>query len=134
MRLLSPGDLDRLPLNTFLLGKASDYNGEIGRVARIVKPNDPSRYTEARLTPARRLVYVCWSRGSACKVLQNSHPSRWRIVSAPDSPGYAHLEAFKILCDTRRAMAGRPVETSDTLVQRALEEMRRAGSWPENEA
>ncbi len=119
---LNRPDYDRVPLDTFLVASVT---GTLGRapslLARVVKPNNPRAYQSDKLTPEKRLLYVCWARGEACKRLLPATSNTFRHVVYPSDPEHHMIEMFKIACDTRRAWSkDGAVETKPTLLYQAL--------------
>lgn len=114
-------DLDRLPLNTFLVRAMMSTEGRVLQaVFRLVWPRDPSQYRRETLTPNKRLLYGFWTGGMAVKRLADAQAETWRHIVLPTDPGFDLIDGFKIQCDTRRSVAGRPVRTSPTLLYKAL--------------
>lgn len=122
--LLRGQHIDMLPIGTFLVeGEpgGDDLNPPY-RVCRVVKPNIESNYDRGKLTPNGRLLYICWRDGAALKLLANIPGVRLTVrdIIQPGEPAFDTLDAFKIGCDTARAMANRPCLFPPTLLYRAI--------------
>lgn len=116
--------LDLLPVGTFLIEAEPGTDGYPRDVSRIVKPNEPLNYSPAFLTMGNRLLYMFWTGGNAIKRLHRMpRPPKetcCRYIIQPGDPGFHLMDAFKVLCDSRRAMSGGPVPTKSTLMLRAV--------------
>lgn len=122
-----PREIDALPIDTFMIESELGTVGYPSTVARIVQPNDPSKYDTNTLTPDKRLLYKFWQNGQAVKMLslltRNGAASGglvFRYIIMPGMPGYAELEGFKTLCDIKRAWAKGRVAVDTTLLCRAV--------------
>lgn len=126
---LNAPDFDRVPLLTFLVETMMGTDGLVPeRAMRIVKPNDPSGYPPAKLTPDKRLLYVFWAGARlvngriepprATRMLRDAKRGSFRHVVMPGEDGYELLDAFKIACDIRKA--GADHRMSPELLYRAL--------------
>lgn len=122
-----PRELDALPLDTFLIEAELGTGGYPSSVARIVRPNDPSKYDANSLTPEKRLLYKFWQNDRAVKMLmlltRNGAASGgliFRYIVMPGMAGFAELEGFKTLCDIKRAWAKGKVAVDTTLLCRAV--------------
>lgn len=114
-------DMDRLPIDTFLVQTQEGTGGRVPvLVGRIVKPNDPTKYRAKELTPAQRLVYVCWREGRAVRSLAEARQMICRHIILPSDPRHELVAAFKIACDARRALNAKPVPHKPDLLLRAL--------------
>lgn len=105
---LNRPDFDRVPIDTFLIETAMGTQGRVfERVMRVVKPNDPRAYRAAKLTPEKRLLYVCWADGHAVRRLADVSPMLCRHVILPCDPRHAMVATFKFACDHVHAGHGR---------------------------
>lgn len=125
-----PRELDALPIDTFLIEAEIGTGGYPLLVARIVKPNDPSKkeYRGGYLTPEKRLLYVCWQNGRAVHSLkkltmQGSSTLAacvYRYIIMPGMAGFEELEGFKTLCEIKRRWSPTPPVVDTTLLCRAV--------------
>ena len=110
-----------MPIDTFLVTSEAGTEGRIPTsLIRVVKPNNPLAYSWRKRTPEGRLLYTCWLRGEACKILADARANVYRHVIYPSDPEHHVIEMFKVACDTRRTWSRKPVPTKPTLLYRAL--------------
>lgn len=122
--VLGKADIDKLPIGTFLIESEVATRVDPHKVMRVVRPNEPKNYRAGLRTPGDRLVYICWASGRALKQLYSftgTGDMRLAFIVQPGEPGYDILDAFKILCDTKRACAEKPPEVKSTLLIRAIQ-------------
>lgn len=114
-------EYDRLPLDTFLISTVMGTEGKVPEsVLRIVKPNVPKNYPPSYRTRGDRLLYCCWSNGYALRKLIEPQQDTYRHIVLPDDPRHDMIAAFKLACDSARAMNAGRVLFPGTLLYRAL--------------
>ncbi len=123
-------DYDRLPIDTFLIDCIMGTQGRVPEmVVRIVEPNNPNLYPRGKLTDKGRLLYVCWYKGDAARMLRDAKRGLYRHIVLPDDPRHAGVEAFKIACDTLHAVRGRSPFRDDLLLRSLGVERRGVPDW-----